>query len=69
MTLHELFSKVDFHEYFLGDAATEKLIKPDDYSTAELSDCKVTCISSKFDTPVIWLDLKGDAHAIGILDT
>jgi len=55
MTLQELLNQVDFHEYFLGDATTEKIIKPDDYSTADLADCKVTCISAKFDTPVIWI--------------
>ena len=57
MTLHDLLNKVDFHEYFLGDATTEKIIKPEDYSTDDLADCKVTCITAKFDTPVIWVHI------------
>lgn len=68
MTLRDLLNRVNIEDYLIGDAKTEKILSPEDYPLDRIWYCKITTITAMRNTPVIWIDLGGDTHAIGVLD-
>ena len=57
VTLKNLLPIMD--DFLIGDDTTHKILKPETTSLDNIINARVTSITAKSDTPVIWVNLSG----------